>query len=148
MCKLLDISRTAFYDYVGGKSYQISDKKALYIKEIEEIFTLHKRRYGSRRILEEMRDKGYNIGIYQVRSIMQNQGLFAIQPKSFVPKTTISDTSLYRSPNLLLFESNLPTGIRQVIVGDITYLRCKENSVEKWLFLAVWMPACCRQGLV
>ena len=52
MCKLLDISRTAFYDYVGGKSYQISDKKALYIKEIEEIFTLHKRRYGSRRILD------------------------------------------------------------------------------------------------
>jgi len=139
MCRLLGVSRTAFYDFIGGKSYQISDKKALYIKEIEAIFNRHKRRYGSRRILEEMRDKGYCVGLYQVRSIMKSQGLVAIQPKSFVPKTTISDTSLFRSPNLLLLDSNLPTGIRQVIVGDITYLRCKENGLEKWLYLAVWM---------
>jgi len=147
MCKLLGISRTSFYDYLGGRSYQVSDKKALFSKEIKEIFTFHKRRYGSRRIREEMLDKGYKIGLYQVKSILQNQGLLAIQPKSFVPKTTISDTSQYRSPNLLLLESNLPTGIRQVIVGDITYLRCKANGVEKWLFLAVWMDLFSRRIL-
>ena len=147
MCKLLGVSRTSFYDYFGGKSYQISDNKALLSKEIKEIFTFHKRRYGSRRILEEMRDKDYKIGIYQVRSIMQSQGLFAIQPKSFVPKTTVNDTSLFRSPNLLLMTSNLPTGVRQVIVGDITYLRCKENGVESWLFLAVWMDLFSRRIL-
>jgi len=43
----------------------------------------------------------------------------AIQPKSFVPKTTASRHRLGFSPNLLL-ETDAPTEINQLWVGDIT----------------------------
>jgi transposase InsO family protein len=52
---------------------------------------------------------------------MKTQRLRAIQPKSFVPKTTDSRHGLGYSPNLLL-EAPDPTGINQLWVGDITYV--------------------------
>lgn len=70
---------------------------------------------------------------------MKEQNLVAIQPKSFVPKTTQSHPWLNRSPNLLLEESNQPSAPNQVIVGDITYLPSKEFGYDVWLYLAVWM---------
>jgi transposase InsO family protein len=52
---------------------------------------------------------------------MKTQGLMAIQPKSFKPRTTESRHRLGYSPNLLL-DSQEVTDINQVIVGDITYI--------------------------
>lgn len=108
-------------------------------KEIERIFTFHKRRYGWRRIQAELRDKGLKVGRHQIRTRMREQGLVAIQPKSFVPKTTQSHPHLSRSENLLLSVENLPTEPNQVIVGDITYLPNQEAGYEKWLYLATWL---------
>lgn len=105
---------------------------------IMEIFHYHKRRYGWRRIRSDLADRGLQAGRYQIRSRMREQGLVAIQPKSFVPKTTQSHPNLRRSPNLLLEEKQLPTAPHQVIVGDITYLPNKESGYGKWLYLATW----------
>ena len=71
--------------------------------------------------------------------MMKAQNLVAIQPKSFVPKTTQSHPSLRRSPNLLLEKSNQPKAPNEVIVGDITYLASVENGKKKWLYLATWL---------
>ena len=90
-------------------------------RAVIDIFWDHKRRYGARRIVSELADMGIQVGRTRVRSIMKRNGLEAIQPKSFVPKTTQSDPMLKRSPNLLL-ESPLPSGKDQIWVGDITYL--------------------------
>ena len=108
-------------------------------KEINTIFHFHKRRYGWRRIQAELRDQGLEVGRHQIRSRMQEQGLVAIQPKSFVPKTTQSHPHLMRSPNLLLEAENLPFEPNQVIVGDITYLPNQEAGYDKWLYLATWL---------
>ena len=107
--------------------------------EIKNIFTFHKRRYGWRRIQSELCDKGLEVGRHQIRSRMREQGLVAIQPKGFVPKTTQSHPHLRRSTNLLLAAENLPTGSNQVIVGDITYLPNQEAGYDKWLYLATWL---------
>jgi len=133
------VSRSAYYGYVQGSTYVESAEKRILLKEVKEIFDKHKRRYGSRRIREELRDKGYGIGIYQVKGLMRVQALKAIQPKSFVPRTTQSHPSMRRSPNLLLDQENLPTAPGQVAVGDITYLPSVEYGYECWLYLAVWM---------
>jgi transposase InsO family protein len=52
---------------------------------------------------------------------MREQGLVALQPKRFKPKTTDSDHDKLISPNLLR-EVNPPLSWGQQIVGDITYL--------------------------
>ena len=71
------------------------------------------------RLVEELRDKGYDIGRYQVRQLMRQQGLRAIQPRSFVPPTTDSRHDGPFSPNVLL-DVPFPTALGVVLVGDIT----------------------------
>ena len=139
LCRVLGISRSAYYDYSTGKSYELKEEKAMISAEIKNIFTFHKRRYGWRRIQAELRDQGIEAGRYQIRARMQEQGLVAIQPKSFVPKTTQSHPHLKRSANLLLEAKNLPIAPNQAIVGDITYLPNQEAGYEKWLYLATWL---------
>lgn len=139
ICSQLKISKSAYYSYQKGKTYQPSARKRLLLEAVKNIFDTHKSRYGSRRIKEVLKDKGYKVGLYQVKSLMRAQNLLAIQPKSFVPKTTQSNPSLRRSPNLLLEKEDLPTQPNEVIVGDITYLPSIKNGTNEWLYLATWM---------
>jgi transposase InsO family protein len=85
------------------------------------VFRRHRRRYGARRIKEELKDAGHNCSARRVAKLLKIQGLVAIQPKSFKPRTTESRHRLGYSPNLLL-ESEEPTHINQLVVGDITYI--------------------------
>jgi transposase InsO family protein len=66
---------------------------------------------------------------------MKQQGLRAIQPKSFVPKTTNSRHSLGYSPNLLM-EAPDPINTNELWVGDITYVPLRDGS---FCYLAVLM---------
>ena len=138
MCEVLGVSRSAYYAYLKGDSHVLKNDKAELGKTVAEIFAIHKRRYGWRRIQGDLAERGFKAGRYQIRSRMKEQNLIAIQPKSYVPKTTQSHPNLRRSPNLLLEESNLPAAPYQVIVGDITYLPNKELGCGKWLYLATW----------
>jgi putative transposase len=91
-------------------------------------FQSHKRRYGSRRLHAEMQEMGYKVGRHSIRKLLIEQGLKAIQPLSFVPKTTNSKHGLVACPNLLGigFEAVKP---HQAWVSDITYIPLKGG---KW----------------
>lgn len=70
--------------------------------------------------------------------MMKKQDLHAIQPKSFVPKTTNSKHNLGRSPNLLLAENGerkKPTRPLEILVGDITYIPLQNGE---YLYLATF----------
>ena len=131
LCEILGVSRSAYYAYVNSESYVLKEQKAELGDSVKRIFGVHKRRYGWRRIQGDLADEGIKAGRYQIRSRMREQNLVAIQPRSFVPKTTQSPAHLRRSPNLLLEENNLPTAPGEVIVGDITYLPNKEAGLWK-----------------
>jgi len=121
---------------MSGKSYRQSLAQQLQSDRVFSIFWDHKRRYGARRIQAELLDEGIFMGRRRIRSIMKELGIKAIQPKSFVPKTTESCASKLRSPNLLLETDHAPSGINQVVVGDITYL---PKTSGGWLYLCTWM---------
>lgn len=128
----MKVKRSAYYVYASGGSYLKSKRTEELARRVKEIFWLHMRRYGSRRILEDLVEAGVNVGRYMVRRLMREQGLKAIQPRSFVPKTTVSDNRR-ASPNLLK-EAN-PVRPGEVLVGDITYLPLWNG---KWCYLASW----------
>ncbi len=116
------VSRSAYHGYAKGKSYVLSEAKAVIAKQVAAVFAEHRRRYGSRRIVAELKAQGSPLGRFQVRTMMRRQNLQAIGPRRFVPRTTDSRQSVAPSPNLLLDAQNAPQQPREVIVGDITYL--------------------------
>ena len=106
---------------------------------VKTVFDFHARRYGSRRIAAELKAEGVKAGRYKVRRVLREHGLRAIQPRSFVPKTTVSDNRR-ASPNLLKEAgANKP---KAVLVGDITYLPLMNG---KWCYLASWQDKVSRR---
>ena len=120
-CRVLGINRTAFYSWKASEPTlsELHDDELAPIVSV--IFRQHKRRYGARRIAAELKSMGHECDRRRVSRVMKTLNLKAIQPRSFVPKTTDSRHRLGYSPNLLL-DAPAPTDINQLWVGDITYL--------------------------
>ncbi|GAB4000043.1 hypothetical protein GCM10028807_51840 [Spirosoma daeguense] len=135
LCSVLEVSRTAYYRYQRGESYKPTVEKGKKQQLIEQVFADHKRRYGSRRIVAELKEQGHEVGRHQVRTLMKQAGLQSIQPKSFVPRTTDSTHGKGYWPNLLL-DQPLPQGPNLIWVSDITYLPLTNGE---WAYLGSWM---------
>lgn len=109
---------------------------------VRKCFYEHRKRYGTRRIAEELREQGIRIGRWKVRRLMREQGLKAINPKRFRPQTTDSKHNKLASPNLLQDKANEPQSWGEVIVGDITYIRL---SGGRFCYLAIWQDKLTRR---
>lgn len=138
--RLLKVDKSSYYRRRQEDGQTVLDETE---DKVKEIFLDHKRRYGSRRIQAEMQAEGYRIGRHAVRRRMNELELKAIQPRSFVPRTTNSRHSWGYSPNLLLDRGH-PVKPLEVIVGDITYLPLRSG---KWCYLATWSDLYTRQIL-
>lgn len=134
ICEVLEISRSAYYAWLDSKATQRDHEERVLAPKVHEVFMHHRRRYGSRRVAKEIASKGLEFGRRRAGRLMHFQGLRAIQPKSFKPRSTESKHRLGYSPNLLLTESAMAIG--QVWVGDITYIPCQECN---FCYLAVLM---------
>ena len=141
MCDLFDISRTAYYRYKRGKSYNADKKYNRPKHEIRIEFIRNLKRYGSRRIKASLEQKGIKIGRQKVSEIMRTEGLRAIQPPKYIPRTTDSKHGKRVCDNLLLNKPK-PDAPNQVWVSDITYMPLKGG---KWAYLATWMDLYSRQ---
>lgn len=129
----MHVSRSAYYQYLKPKEPK-AERQHLEEKVVE-VFREHKRRYGIRRISAELKQRGTKAGKFKCRRILRQQGLRAIQPRSFVPRTTQSRHPYAISPNLLV-DRTPPKRPGAVWVGDITYIPLSEG---RWAYLAVWM---------
>lgn len=102
---------------------------------VAAVFLQHRRRYGTRRIVDELRDRGHACGRRRVAKLMKTRGLRAIQPKSFKPRSTESRHRLGYSPNLLLETAEI-AACNPLWVGDITYLPIRGGAFS---YLAMLM---------
>jgi transposase InsO family protein len=127
VCDTLELSRSAFYEWKRTPASAREDEDEMLMPQVRAIFHQHRRRYGTRRIVDELRDQGTRCGRRRVAKLMKFQGLKALQPKSFKPRGTESRHRLGYSPNLLLDEEET-TGINQLWVGDITYVPLADRS--------------------
>lgn len=121
VCEFLQISRSPFqrWQEFNLSSLEEDDKRMLPI--IVAIFHAHRRRYGTRRIADELRDRGYSLGRRRISKLMEIAGISAIQPKSFKPRTTESRHKLGYNENLISELKELQS-LDRLWVGDITYI--------------------------
>ena len=94
-----------------------------------------------RRITASLNKEGVKIGKYRVRRLMREQDLKAIQPKTFVPKTTDS-RGVAPAPNLLKDINSEKCARAKIIIGDITYIPLQNGN---WCYLAVWQDKVTRR---
>ena len=111
-CRLLRVSRSSVYD----RGMVVSDEELSLMRQIDEIH-LARPFLGSRRITDELGDKGFIINRKRVQRLMRVMGITAIYPKPRTSKTARGN-SIY--PYLL--RGLEPDRANQVWVADITYL--------------------------
>jgi putative transposase len=136
MCQLAGVSRAGFY---RSLQQQEPEEEEMEVRSaMQQIVAEHKRRYGHRRVSAELRRRGLVVNHKRVARLMREDNLLAVQPKSFVT-TTDSDHQLEVYLNLA---SRMKlTGINQLWVADITYIRLQLQFV----FLAVILDAFSRK---
>lgn len=122
----MDVSASGYYAWRKRLTIRLKLKRKNLAQLVRNCYFENRRRYGVRRIKAALNKQGIKIGKYKVRVLMKEEGLRAIGPKSFKPKTTDSKGTL-ASPNLLKdnpLEECAPT---KVIIGDITYIPLQDG---------------------
>ncbi len=141
MCDALEVSRAGYYAWLQHSESAREQRDRELMPLMRHIFWHHKRRYGARRIAVELQAQGRPCGVDRVAKLLKTQGLQAIQPQSFRPRTTHSRHALGYSPNLLQ-RSPPPGQLNRVWVADITYIPLKESV---FAYLALMLDLCSRR---
>jgi len=137
VCVVLGEARSSFYHASTPTASQVADASLGDL--IEAVFRRHRRRYGYRRLAQELSDRGVSCAPARIRRIMAQRDLHAIQPKTYVPKT--SDGRADKpSPNLIS-GMPLPSVPDRAWAGDITFIPTSHG----WLYLAVVIDLCSRR---
>ena len=131
LCRVLQVSRSAYYEWVAGRTWKQKRDRMLEV----HIRAAHRRShgtYGSPRIRAELRALGLPVGRRSVARLMKRIGISGTPKKRFRGSTTDSDHQLQIAPNLLKrqFQVCQPN---TAWVGDITYLPVQDG----WVYLAV-----------
>jgi putative transposase len=124
MCQIGQVSRASFYRSFKREKPGEEDMEVR--SEIQKIVVEHRRRYGYRRVTAELRRRGMSVNHKRVARIMREDNLLAMQPRAFMV-TTDSDHDFEVYLNLA---SRIKlTGVNQLWVSDITYIRLQTEFV-------------------
>ncbi len=124
MCQLVPVSRRSFYRSLQERHPAEEETEVRSV--IQQIALEHRRRYGYRRITAELRRRGMPVNHKRVVRIMREDSLLALQPKRF--KITTNSNHKFEIYLNLAARMKL-TGINQLWVADITYIRLKTEFV-------------------
>jgi putative transposase len=136
MCELTRVSWASFYRSFREK-HPVEEEMEVR-SAIQQIAVEHRRRYGYRCIAAELRRRGMPVNHKRVMRIMAEDNLLAVRMRAFVV-TTNSQHEF--EVHLNLAGRMKLTGINQLWVADITYIRLKWEFV----YLAVILDAFSRK---
>lgn len=130
MCRVLEVSRSGFYDWEARQPSQRDVTDRLLAEEIEAIWECSTRTYGSRRVHAWLHRQGYRVARKRVARIMREHG-WSGQIGRVRVRTTRRDTTAAPAPDLVARAFN-PDAPDQLWAGDVSYLRTSEG----WVYLA------------
>jgi len=137
LCQAAGVSRAGYYRFRGRRCGQAADRDLR--SRIQQI-ALAWPAYGYRRIHAELRRQGWQVNHKRVLRLMRVDNLLCVRRRKFI-LTTDSQHGLPIYPNMC--EGMVLTGIDQLWLADITYLRLRTEFV----YLAVVLDAYSRRCL-
>lgn len=135
MTELAGISRSSFYRFEPDRPSVDDDME---LRDTIQRIALEFPCYGRPRITAELRRRGWEINPKRVYRILQEDNLLCLRRRKFVV-TTDSSHGLKVYPNLA--KNQVVTGLNQLWVADLTYIRLQEEFV----YLAVILDAFSRR---
>jgi len=136
MCTLAGVNRAGYYRHWRASLPRQEETAA---RDAIQRVALANRRYGYRRIAAQLRRDGFVVNHKRVLRLMRRDNLLCLRKRPFVPVTTNSRHAWHVVPNLA--RGLVPTGLDQLWVADITYVRL----AEEFAFLAVLLDAFSRR---
>lgn len=134
LCELLEVSTSAFYEWLGSQKAPEKEGKMQALKNIvRTVFVNSRQTYGKRRIRQALVQQGEIIGLERVSKLMKEEKLV---PKTFkkFKQTTDSNHHYSVAPNRL--ENGFKvTAPNKVWSTDFTYIRTDEG----WLYLCIYL---------
>ena len=137
LCQVLRVTASRYYAWrkqVAAAS--APPAPAAWELALEQTFTHHKKRYGTRRLRVELQAQGHRVGHQRLRTALR-----ALQPRAYTPRTTDSTHGLRCALNRLR-DQPAPTRPNQVWVSDITYLPLASGQ---WAYLCAFQDSFIRQ---
>jgi putative transposase len=137
MCVLAGVNRAGYYRHWGASAPRQEETA---VRDAVQRVALEYRYYGYRRIAWQMfRDDGLVVNHKRVLRLMREDNLLCLRKRPFVPVTTDSRHEWRVVANLA--RGLVPTGLDQLWVADITYVRL----LEEFAYLAVLLDAFSRR---
>jgi putative transposase len=136
LCALGGVSRAGYYRRLGPHEAARDDAD---LRDLIQRVALADRHCGHRRVTHALRRQGLIVNAKRVLRLMRKDNLLALRLKPFAPRTTDSRHGFLVRPNLT--RGLTPTGLDQIWVADITYIRLAEDFV----YLAVVIDAFSRK---
>ncbi len=128
MCHLAGVSRASYYRH--GEQAAPDEAGMAVRAAIQEVALAHRRRYGYRRVSVDLRRRGMAVNHKRVLRIMREDNLLAIRYRKYI----LTTNSQHDRPVYLNLAARISvTGVNQLWVADITYIRLRSEFV----FLAV-----------
>jgi transposase InsO family protein len=136
MCRTAAVSRASFYRWLEPSAPVEEEMEVR--AAIQAVVLEHRRRYGYRRVTAELRRRGWCVNHKRVARLMGEDNLLAVQPRAWVATTNSGhEMEVYMN---LAARMKL-TGINQLWVADITYIRL----AGEFVYLAVVLDAYSRK---
>jgi putative transposase len=130
LCRMLDVSRSGYYDWIERCNPPDPDTTALAVAA-RAAHARGRDSYGPKRLRTELAEMGFVRSLAAVKRLRKRLGLRCRHKRRFI-RTTDSNHNLPVAPNLLEQRFNQTTAPNQVWVTDITYVRTGEG----WLYVA------------
>jgi putative transposase len=136
LCALAGVSRAGYYRNWAASAPRQEETA---IRDMVQRVALAEKTYGYRRVTFELERAGIVVNHKRVLRLMREDNLLCLRRRAFVPATTDSKHGWRVVPNLT--HGIVLTGIDQLWVADITYIRMREEFV----YLAVVLDAFSRR---